>query len=422
MFYFSGHGYISESKVARIDEKAAWFEHFPQLKNRTNNISYMDHSDHFPVKTNFIRKACREHIVGAKQKGKDYNKMTEDFMKRFDLPKTWFDDAFDAKLNAQDSTEDANEDLHIEDFKQFGYQPNTPVVMIDACFCGSFHRDDCIADEYIFQLSHTVAVIANSVNVLQDKWSDRLIGLIANGGCVGDIVRFSTFLESHLIGDPTFCFVPEEGSTDVNTLMANNGEKEWLSVLNKTNVSDLKAIAIFKLAKSNLLSNKALLDILKESPYSAVRMEAFLALKKRGGDDFATAMQIASHDNFELIQRFSVNEMQNYGGSKIIPSLVRLISKNNPSARVQFNAIQALQFLPGDEISRIMKQQLDSLDPYIINKEDYVKARTSQVTKYANYWDKDILKLVDNKLDERHSLMQANFMRIYLPAHLIPSS
>ncbi|MDD4760549.1 MAG: HEAT repeat domain-containing protein, partial [Bacteroidaceae bacterium] len=106
MFYFSGHGYISDSRVARIDEKAAWFEHFPWLKNSTNAIGYMDHSDQYPVKERlmnelmrtdldvavlhhhgywdteylnniapiatvaqakeFIRKSCREHVYAAK--------------------------------------------------------------------------------------------------------------------------------------------------------------------------------------------------------------------------------------------------------------------------------------------------------------------------------------------------------------------
>ena len=259
MFYFSGHGYISESKVARIDEKAAWFEHYPWLKNRFDNIGYMDHTDHNPVKRHlmnelmrtdldlavlhhhgywdtqylngmkqiltvrqakeFIMQASREHIYGAKQKGRDYEKMQKDIKEKFDLPDSWFKDALSDSLARLDSLEGAMEDLHLEDFAEYNYHPNTPVVIIDACFCGSFHKEDCIANEYIFQPGHTVAVIANTVNVLQDKWSDRLAGLIAEGGCVGDIVRYATYRESHVIGDPTFRFTPQGESVDIDHII-----------------------------------------------------------------------------------------------------------------------------------------------------------------------------------------------------------
>ncbi len=62
MFYFSGHGYISESKVARIDEKGAWLEHFPWLNNGRNNIGYMDHTDHNPVKRHLMNELMRKDL------------------------------------------------------------------------------------------------------------------------------------------------------------------------------------------------------------------------------------------------------------------------------------------------------------------------------------------------------------------------
>ena len=62
MFYFSGHGYISESKVARIDEKSSYLEHFPELKGRTNRIGYLDHSDRNPVKTMLMDELMRTDL------------------------------------------------------------------------------------------------------------------------------------------------------------------------------------------------------------------------------------------------------------------------------------------------------------------------------------------------------------------------
>ena len=48
--YFSGHGYISASMVARMDEKTGWYEHFPWLKIQREGISYIDHSQQDDVK------------------------------------------------------------------------------------------------------------------------------------------------------------------------------------------------------------------------------------------------------------------------------------------------------------------------------------------------------------------------------------
>ena len=62
MFYFSGHGYISESKVARIDEKGSYLEHFPELRGRVNRIGYLDHSDHNPVKTMLMDELMRTDL------------------------------------------------------------------------------------------------------------------------------------------------------------------------------------------------------------------------------------------------------------------------------------------------------------------------------------------------------------------------
>ena len=126
LFFFSGHGYISESKTARMDEKAAYFEHFPSLAGRTNRISYMDHTDHNPVKEHlmnemmrtdldlailhhhgyfdteylngtapirtvreakeFIIRNVRMHVEEARERGRNYDSLRVVLEKRFDLP------------------------------------------------------------------------------------------------------------------------------------------------------------------------------------------------------------------------------------------------------------------------------------------------------------------------------------------------
>lgn len=433
MFFFSGHGYISDSKVARMDEKTAWLEHFPQLKGRTNAISYMDHSDHNPVKVNlmnelmrtdldlavlhhhgffdtqylngtkkiqtvrqakeFIQQSCREHIYAAKKKGKDWEKMKEEMKSRFDLPESWLANALDAKANEQDSIDDANTDLHIEDFSVFGYRPNAPVVVIDACFCGSFHLEDCIADEYIFQPGHTVVCIANSVNVLQDKWSDRLMGLLAEGGCAGDVARFSTFLESHVIGDPTFRFLPEDkNAPDLDHLINENNPSVWKKML-KADKPEYQALAIQQLCDLGGLSSAQLKEIYEHSPYGIVRMMALMRLADFHDDHFIETVKLASQDSYELVQRQALRFIHDSGDDRLIPALIRVCISNNTSDRVNFDARMALAVMPEKKLEAEFVRQFDDPSVCYVHKDSVRSQILSVIRRNAGGSASDIESL-----------------------------
>ena len=430
MFFFSGHGYISESKVARMDEKAAWFEHFPQLRQgNRNRISYMDHSDHNPVKEqlmgevmrtdldfailhhhgnwdteyfngsksivtvqqakDFIRKALRQHIVSAKEKGRDWQKAQKDYQARFDVPSSWLADVFDPQLNENDSIDDAGEDLHLEDFAFYGYQPNAPVVVIDACFCGSFHRENCIANEYIFQPGGTVAVVANTVNVLQDKWSDRLLGLIAKGGCVGDIARFSTYLESHVIGDPTFRFTPQGESADVDHLILQNKPAAWKKLLKSEDV-DLKALAIEQLCGLGKMSSAELRNIYETSNQGLVRLMALTKIADFGDDNAIAVIQQASQDAYEMVQRTAIRLIHDSGDARLIPSLIAICIENNTSDRVNFDGRMAIGVFPKDSLMAEFARQFDSPEVQTIRKDTIRSLIARTIERYSDSKAKEI--------------------------------
>ena len=197
IFFFSGHGYISESRPARMDEKAGLYEHFPMLRGQRESIGYMDHNDVNPVKEHlmnelmrddldfallhhhgqydtqylneiamprmplqareWIKAYCRARLQAAHERGRDADSLRTALEKQYDLPASWLADWADPGLARTDSLRDAALDLHLEDFAGYGFAPNCRVVMIDACFCGSFHLDECIANQYIFAPGRTVA-------------------------------------------------------------------------------------------------------------------------------------------------------------------------------------------------------------------------------------------------------------------------
>ena len=61
--------------------------------------------------------------------------------KRFrDLPMSWFDGTFEPKVMVKDSLFMRSLDLFIDEFAT--YRPNARLVILDACFNGSFHKNN----------------------------------------------------------------------------------------------------------------------------------------------------------------------------------------------------------------------------------------------------------------------------------------
>lgn len=379
MLFFSGHGYISESKTARLDEKRVWLEHFPMINDGRNHISYIDYSDVVPVKPHlmnelmrpdlsvamlhhhgapdteylnaverpymvrdakkYIIKNLRSHIYRSKQKGRDYKAKQRELQAEFDVPDSWFKDVLSEELHQADSLEEASMDLYIDDFAGYGYKPEARIVVLDACYNGSFQLEDCIADQYIFQEGGTVAVQANSVNSLQDKWHDRFFGIVAQGGCAGDLVRFAPYIESHLIGDPTFRFAYDGANLD--KIILKDSKCAWKRMLRR-GTPDQQALAIEHLYRKGALSSAKLLDIYSSSPYATVRLEALWCLTQERGDDFIKAVELAMGDADEFIRRIAVKLAGKTGDERLIPGLIKVFLTNNATSRIVFNTTYAL--------------------------------------------------------------------------------
>lgn len=460
MFFFSGHGYISESKVARMDEKSGWYMHFPWLKGREDAISYMDHSDTNPVKEHlmnelmrpdldfailhhhgywntqylnnipvprnpkqakeYIQAYSRAHVRAARERGRNADSIRLLLEERLDLPATWLDNTFDTAMVRRDSLADAVLDLHLEDFKEYGYTPNCRVVMIDACFCGSFHLDNCIASEYLFSPGRTVACIANSVNVLQDKWSDRLAGLIGMGGCVGDVVRYSTYLESHVLGDPTFRFRLSGKGCDVDELIRTDNVGAWKKLL-AAEQPDLQVLAIEHLYRHKAIGSKQLLDIFKNSPHGLVRMQALQTLAQGNDDCFIEALQLGVNDSYELVQRHALRLIGTSGDERLIPALVSVAIRNNTSERCNFNAMNALSFYPKEELLAEFRRQFDSPAVAYVNKERVRGMIERTITRCADKWTADMEAITHPETTEKKRLAAIRTLRNYCVFSAIPA-
>lgn len=372
VFVFTGDGSISESKPAHIDEFRGLVEHFPQLAAVPDAFSYMDYDDSTPIRFRMMDELMRPDLsLAVLHHHGDWDTQY---------------------LNMR-----SGDNLTIADFARFNFRPNARCVVLDACFNGSFHRDDCIADEYIFSGGATIATLAGSVNIIQDKWYDRYIGLLACGISIGYINQHTAYLESHVIGDPTFTFLPKQPAKDAADLQCRD-----------------------MLEHAPHYTDKALLNILRTSPLATVRLQAFTMLCDRKSSLLIDAITTALTDNYEMLQRFAVNQMTKSGNPLLIPAFARLLTRPNLSKRVAFNADQAIQFFDKQKLVEAVDKELREMDGQLAMPDSFSNAVRSQVEKTGARWDADILGLCRDGLDKEHALRQAGYMRIYCPAYLLP--
>ena len=347
-------------------------EHFPQLAATSEAFSYMDYDDATPIRFSMMNEMMRPDLS---------------------LAMLHHHGDWDTQyLNMR-----TNDNLTLNEINKYNFRPNARCVVFDACFNGSFHRDDCIANEYIFRDGKTVATLAGSVNIIQDKWYDRYLGLLACGVSIGYINQHTAYLESHVIGDPTFAFLPTppcKGSADL--------------------------LCRDMLEHASRYSDKALLHTLRTSPLATVRLQAFTMLTDRRSNILDDAITTALDDNYEMLQRFAVNVMAKRGSERLVPAFARLLTRTNLSKRVAFNADQAIQFFNKQLLAKAVDSCLAQMEGRLVKADSFCTAVRGQVEKMGARWDSDIMSLLNDSLDHKHALRQAGYMRIYCPAYLLP--
>lgn len=458
MLFFVGHGYISESKTARLDEKPTYYEHFPQLRGRENRIGFIHYDDANPIKptmmnelmrpdldlammhhhgapdteyyndtqlpnvidkaVDFIKKGLRSRLRRAQRRHQNIDSVKQVLSADYGVPVQWMDNALADSLTLADSIADAKADLHLEDFALYNFHPNVPVVIEDACFNGSFHLDDCIADEYIFQPGNTVAVVANTVNSLQDKWSDRLLGLVASGGVVGDLSRFSTYLESHVIGDPTFNFISDDAE-DIDHLLLVNDNKTWRKML-KSDKPEYQCLALHQLCDNHAITSHEVASLYEASPYSIVRFMALDQLSRFNDDEFIRVLNLASQDAFELVQREAVILMGRSGDDRVLPALIRIAITNNNSQRVNFDAGTALSQFDQDKALAEFARQFDQPSVVYQDKPAVRKAIYRGIKHQTGRWVEETKQILDASLPAKRRMMYIRQTRNFMVHPLIP--
>ena len=375
LFVFRGHGYNSEAPEAWAGEQIALREQLPALFRTGSTVRFYDFESRWPMKPYLLEKMARKgvdvalcHHHGApdtqylngyrngsgmnvsienikrflrsKIDGhKDPEKRKAELIAYYGVPEAWCQ--LSDSLHTADSLLDQAMDVHIEDL--YNRPMNPRMVMFDACYNGSFHLDECIAASYIFGPGDCIVTQGNSVNALQDKWPDRYIGLLDCGVRIGQWGRHVHYLETHLIGDPTYRFKAAHPELDINSMALKRNNGFWLGQLDNA-IPDIQNLAMIRLWENDYPQLPAiLLDKCSESPYSVVRYNAFRLLESLNGPEYKQALMLAAYDRFEFLRRIAVTRMGRIGDEAFISVLIDVYVRDRNAARIVFNISEAIR-------------------------------------------------------------------------------
>nr|WP_321414774.1 HEAT repeat domain-containing protein [uncultured Allomuricauda sp.] len=290
-----------------------------------------------------VARYVRSQMRRAKDRDEDLDEETKELQERLGLNDKWFQGIFSQESIQKDSLYNAQQVIHIEDLKN--NQINARIAYLDACETGSFQRNDFLAAHYPFNKGKNIVSIANSVGVLQDLWAHEYIGLLQYGTRIGQILKHTAYLETHIFGDPTFHF-SHENAQKWNLQLAHNSNLAFWKDQLAISQADLQAMALKQITglEDRDRSISMLKDAFYKSPYEPVRLEAFLLLKQLRPDDWQNVVIDASDDSFEYLRRISIYEMGEMGDSVFIEPMLDLYLNDPQSRRTVFNIEQRLIF------------------------------------------------------------------------------
>jgi hypothetical protein len=445
LLFFAGHGYNSNSMTARIDEKAALLQQFPQLNRQDKGLEYIDYTFDEHIKNSILSLMTDEMVdiallhhhgaydaqyVGSEKAAngvqqniesikfylrskvrgaKDTVEAKKRYMEWLGVPDEWFRGANEKEQTEIDSAWFADMDIIARDVAE--YDIKTRFIMFDACFNGSFHRDEFISGAYVFGDGRTVAAQANTVNSLQDKYPNEMVGLLSYGMRVGEWNRMVSFLESHIIGDPTFRFASSDPKLDAERMMKSAGSNGKLVKLASYPHPDVQSWALWHLKSngypglSNLLADKYF-----TSPYMNTRMTALKLLAQLKDDNFVRVTAAALDDSYELVRRFAAIYCQESGDPRLAPALIRLVTNPNVSKRVNYQAVDALAYFDSTLLMRELDKRFEGLDTANYLGTIY-RQTVSTIRKRADYPVKNIETITGADVTEKNRLFDIRSLR-----------
>lgn len=287
----------------------------------------------------------------------------------FHIEREMLSDSSLTVLAGRDSAAAADADIFLDDIK--GIRSNPRIIVFNACYNGSFHREEgYVAGCHVFGEGDCVVAQGNTVNVLQDKWEDKLIGYLSIGERVGIWQRENPYLESHLIGDPTFRFLPHDEAearilAELHSQLISRkcDTGYWLSCLD-SEMPVLRSAGVTHLAKSGRKEfSDRIFGVFLKDKSPVVRLHALNALAAYGDANFKKAVELGLNDGFEPIVRTSCSLAMASGDSALLPALEKAASLTHMMRVCDMVAPRAISVISGEKAGRLTATVSDSSAP-----------------------------------------------------------
>ena len=303
----------------------------------------------------YLRREQRKEggdVAGAKEYFKEKYRLTDKFFEEFDNP-----------TKKQEKNID---DLVLEEINEL--RPMPRFVIFNACYNGSFHQKGYVAGSYIFGRGRTVVAQGNTVNVLQDRWTYEMLGLLSNGVRVGQYNRMIATLEGHIIGDPAFHFVPNDDNNlrqEMVTMRLMGGKQDaknaqyWQELLDAPN-ADVQSLALRQLADGGKLTAEELLAKYRSCSYATTRMECLKLLSRFGGEcqEFVTAVGEAMFDSYEVVRRNAARYAAMIGTEELLDECADAVIHRPESQRVVFTLNSLWQVMPEAAVEKALEAEI----------------------------------------------------------------
>jgi HEAT repeat protein len=361
-----------------------------------------------------VKRFVRSKLRSAKRRG-NLEEAKEYYITSYDIPEHWVENTFDPEVILEDSIYEAKIDLWSDDVKNMKTQAD--VFIFDECYNGQFFKENYISGTHLFGDGDVIAGVANTVNVLQDIWANELFGMLKYGVPIGEWHLTRNYIESHIIGDPTFHFAEN------NSKITSAPYKKLL----RSKEATLRTLGVYKMVKEvGLKAETTLIDIYTQDPSANVRLEALKSLASLRTPAFRKLLETSIYDPSELIRRISANWMGHIGDKGYIPVLADRLAKDI-SERVSFSAKSSLEILfahpcaddflaeiaetNGLDTARINYQYRrsqswlnDEIIPTITDTTLTAKKRMSKVRTFRNYnftpGVKTLIEIAQNEKDD----------------------
>lgn len=426
---YTGHGSYSNSLTAWTQEAFTIREQFPRIFDTQGRAHFLRYSMFdYPKQTviNILRRDdidlmifhehgtpdrqylsatpetsdFRSHIETVKYSLRDLMRRTVErkgnkselyakYSQNYGIDSTWFAGWDDSEKIREDSLLDRKTGIMLDDVSRIN--PNSRMIIFDACYNGDFREKDYIAGRYIFADGWTTVCFANTVNVLQDKMANEMLGLLGLGARVGQWAQATNILESHIIGDPTFRFVSNDPKIDLaSELSKPYDEKAELKRLHSP-YCDIQNIALHRLYANGYKNISNLLaKTYCESPFAMVRYTAISLLKKLADVNFQNILDKSIHDSNEFIRRCTVKWMAEVGLDRYASPMVKEYAENFFSEREAFNVIMSIRSFSEKAFKDALTENIDN--SYINDKktrrEELEKAFDNQPSYNKTIFDR----------------------------------